>query len=230
MSLSSAPLPEFARRHIGPAESDIDHMLAVVGQPSLQALVDTAVPGLIRSQGALDLEAAESEAAVTAALRELASRNRVLRSMIGMGYYDTHVPPVVKRNVLENPAWYTAYTPYQPEISQGRLEALLNFQTVVSDLTGLPIAGASLLDEGTAAAEAMTLMRRSSKAPKDAVLLVDAETFPQTIAVMRTRATPLDLPLVVADLRSVSTAEDLAAAAGGRAVFGVLLQLSLIHI
>ncbi len=224
MSLSSAPLPEFARRHIGPAESDIDHMLAVVGQPSLQALVDTAVPGLIRSQGALDLEAAESEAAVTAALRELASRNRVLRSMIGMGYYDTHVPPVVKRNVLENPAWYTAYTPYQPEISQGRLEALLNFQTVVSDLTGLPIAGASLLDEGTAAAEAMTLMRRSSKAPKDAVLLVDAETFPQTIAVMRTRATPLDLPLVVADLRSVSTAEDLAAAAGGRAVFGVLLQ------
>jgi glycine dehydrogenase len=224
LSLSSAPLPEFARRHIGPAGADIDHMLEVVGQPSLQAMVDTAVPGLIRAQDALDLVAADDEAAVTAALRELAGRNTVLRSMIGLGYYDTHTPPVVKRNVLENPAWYTAYTPYQPEISQGRLEALLNFQTVVSDLTGLPIAGASLLDEGTAAAEAMTLMRRSSKAAKDAVLLIDSETFPQTIAVMQTRATPLDLPLVVADLSAVTSPQELTAAAGGRPVFGVLVQ------
>ena len=144
--------------------------------------------------------------------------------MIGLGYYGTLTPAVVQRNVLENPAWYTAYTPYQPEISQGRLEALLNFQTVVSDLTGLPIAGASLLDESTAAAEAMTLMRRSSKAPADAVLLVDGEVFPQTLGVVRTRAMPLRIPVVVTDLAGVTTADELRAAAGGAEVFGVLVQ------
>ena len=157
-------------------------------------------------------------------LREVAARNRRVTSMIGLGYYGTLTPAVVQRNVLENPAWYTAYTPYQPEISQGRLEALLNFQTVVSDLTGLPIAGASLLDESTAAAEAMTLMRRSSKAADDAVLLVDAEVFPQTLGVVRTRALPLRIPVVVADLTAVTTADDLRAAAGGAEVFGVLVQ------
>ena len=157
-------------------------------------------------------------------LRSLARRNHVLRSMIGLGYYGTVTPAVIQRNVLENPAWYTAYTPYQPEISQGRLEALLNFQTVVSDLTGLPTAGASLLDEGTAAAEAMTLMRRSSKAPADAVLLVDAQVFPQTLAVMHTRAVPLGLGVAVADLAGVDSAEALRAAAGDREVFGVIVQ------
>ncbi|MEP6630821.1 MAG: glycine dehydrogenase (aminomethyl-transferring), partial [Lapillicoccus sp.] len=128
---------------MGPSPKDVETMLAVVGQPSLDALVDAAVPGSIRSQRALRLDAAPSEAAVVRELRGLANLNSVMRSMIGLGYYGTLTPPVVQRNVLENPAWYTAYTPYQPEISQGRLEALLNFQTVVSDLTGLPIAGAS---------------------------------------------------------------------------------------
>ena len=144
--------------------------------------------------------------------------------MIGLGYYGTLTPAVVRRNVLENPAWYTAYTPYQPEISQGRLEALLNFQTVVVDLTGLTTAGASLLDESTAAAEAMTLMRRASKVGQDAVLLVDEHALPQTVAVIQTRARPLGLDTVVADLSAVTDAESLAAASGGRPVFGVLVQ------
>src|SRR5690606_26428633 len=147
---------------------------------------------------------APSEQAVLAELREIASRNQVLTSMIGLGYYGTQTPPVVKRNIFENPAWYTAYTPYQPEISQGRLEALLNFQTMVSDLTGLPIAGASLLDEGTAAAEAVALMRRNSKAPQAAVLVVDRHLLPQTLGVVTTRATPLGIDVVAADLEDVS--------------------------
>ena len=197
MSTSSTDLPAFAARHIGPREDDVAAMLEVVGRSSLADLVDTAVPGGIRGAEALDIEPAASEAAVLEELREVAARNRRVTSMIGLGYYGTLTPAVVQRNVLENPAWYTAYTPYQPEISQGRLEALLNFQTVVSDLTGLPIAGASLLDESTAAAEAMTLMRRSSKAPADAVLLVDTEVFPQTLGVVRTRALPLRIPVVV---------------------------------
>jgi glycine dehydrogenase len=147
-----------------------------------------------------------------------------MTSMIGLGYYGTITPAVIQRNVLENPAWYTAYTPYQPEISQGRLEALLNFQTVVSDLTGLETAGASLLDEATAAAEAMTLMRRSSKAAADAVLVVDQHVFPQTLAVMQTRAHPLGLGVVVADLAAVTSPEALRAVAGDRDVFGVVVQ------
>ncbi len=220
----NAEFAPFVQRHIGPTPSDVDAMLEVVGQPSLDALVDVAVPGSIRAERALRLEAAPSESAVIAELRGLASRNTVLRSMIGLGYYGTVVPPVVQRNVLENPAWYTAYTPYQPEISQGRLEALLNFQTVVSDLTGLPIAGASLLDESTAVAEAMTLMRRSSRAAADAVLLVDQHALPQSIAVMQTRATPLDIELVVADVSTIDSVESLRSAAGDRDVFGVVVQ------
>ena len=224
MSTSSTDLPAFAARHIGPREDDVAAMLQVVGRSSLADLVDTAVPGGIRGAEALHIEPAASEAAVIEELREVAARNRRVSSMIGLGYYGTLTPAVVQRNVLENPAWYTAYTPYQPEISQGRLEALLNFQTVVSDLTGLPIAGASLLDESTAAAEAMTLMRRSSKAPDDAVLLVDTEVFPQTLGVVRTRALPLRIPVIVTDLTGVTTADDLRAAAGGAEVFGVLVQ------
>ena len=216
-------LPPFAARHIGPSESDVEAMLAVVGQASLDALVEQAVPGQIRADRALRVQPAENESAVIDELRALAARNTVARSMIGLGYYGTVTPPVVLRNVLENPAWYTAYTPYQPEISQGRLEALLNFQTVVSDLTGLPIAGSSLLDEGTAAAEAMTLMRRSVKGAADAVLLVDAQVLPQTIAVLQTRARPLGLPIVVADLTGVTDVAGLRAAADAP-VFGVLVQ------
>ncbi|GAB3437911.1 aminomethyl-transferring glycine dehydrogenase [Phycicoccus ginsengisoli] len=220
----AADLPAFAGRHIGPSPDDVATMLAAVGHDSLDALVDHAIPGAIRAQGPLRVDAAASEAAVVEELRGLARRNHVLTSMIGLGYYGTLTPAVIQRNVLENPAWYTAYTPYQPEISQGRLEALLNFQTVVSDLTGLTTSGASLLDEGTAAAEAMTLMRRSSKATHDAVLLVDRHAFPQTIAVMQTRARPLGIDLVVADLAGVDSVESLRAAAGDRDVFGVLVQ------
>src|SRR5450759_4415467 len=168
-------------------------MLKVVGQPSLEAMLDTAMPGVIRNERALRLDAAPTEDAVIAELRALAARNTVLTQMIGLGYYGTITPPVIRRNVFESPAWYTAYTPYQPEISQGRLEALLTFQTLVIDLTGLPIAGASLLDESTAAAEAMTVMRRASKAPADAVLVLDRQMFPQSIAVVQTRAKPQGL-------------------------------------
>ena len=219
-----AGLAPFVQRHIGPTPSDVREMLAIVGQPSLDALVAVAVPGSIRAERALQLDAAPSESAVIAELRALASRNIVMRSMIGLGYYGTVVPPVVQRNVLENPAWYTAYTPYQPEISQGRLEALLNFQTVVSDLTGLDLAGASLLDESTAVAEAMTLMRRSAKSANDAVLLVDQHAFPQSIAVMQTRSAPLGIDLVVADVAGIDSVAALRSAAGERDVFGVVVQ------
>ncbi|WP_068312719.1 aminomethyl-transferring glycine dehydrogenase [Janibacter anophelis] len=221
---ASSPLSEFVGRHVGPRQDDVEQMLAAIGRPSLDALCDAAVPGAIRQTQALTIEASPSELAVVEELRGLAAKNTVLTSMIGLGYYGTVTPSVIQRNVLENPAWYTAYTPYQPEISQGRLEALLNFQTVVADLTGLQTSGSSLLDEGTAAAEAMTVMRRSSKAPKDAVMVVDANTFPQTQAVISTRAVPLGLDVVVADLTGVASADELRAAAGGREVFGVLLQ------
>ncbi|MDQ3357438.1 MAG: aminomethyl-transferring glycine dehydrogenase [Actinomycetota bacterium] len=222
--LPSGILADFVGRHIGPSERDLEAMLAVLGHDTLEDLVDAAVPQAIHSKTALQLQAAPSEQAVLDELRSLADRNTVHTSLIGMGYYGTHTPPVVRRNVLESPAWYTAYTPYQPEISQGRLEALLNFQTVVADLTGLPTAGASLLDEGTAAAEAMTLMRRSSKLADDAVLLVDEQVLPQTRAVVATRATPLGIETVTADLGVVQDADDLRAAAGDRAVFGVIVQ------
>jgi glycine dehydrogenase len=182
----------FARRHIGPAPADVAAMLDVVGYGSVDELMDAAIPESIRWRGRLDLPEAATEAQAIAELRELAGRNRVLAPMIGLGYYGTHTPAVIRRNVLENPAWYTAYTPYQPEISQGRLEALLNFQTVVEDLTGLPIANASMLDEGTAAAEAMSLARRSTKVAGN-VYLVDADTFPQTLSVIETRAEPLGI-------------------------------------
>ncbi|WP_225850590.1 aminomethyl-transferring glycine dehydrogenase [Streptomyces sp. HPF1205] len=208
----------FAHRHIGPDAEAQAKMLAHVGYGSLDELTDAAVPASIRGAEALDLPAARTEAEVLAELRALADRNQVLAPMIGLGYYGTFTPPVILRNVMENPAWYTAYTPYQPEISQGRLEALLNFQTVVADLTGLPTSGASLLDEGTAAAEAMALSRRVGKV-KDGVFLVDADTFPQTTAVLRTRAEPTGVEIVVADLRD-GIPDEIAE----RGVFGVLLQ------
>src|SRR5690348_4225235 len=164
-------------------------MLEAIGYTSLEDLLGDAVPASIREKLELTLPAAASEAGVAAELRALANRNQVLTSMIGLGYYDTITPPVIRRNVLENPAWYTAYTPYQPEISQGRLEALLNFQTMVEDLTGLPVAGASMLDESTAAAEAVALARRASR--RGDTVVVDADAFPQTLDVIRTRAKPL---------------------------------------
>ena len=222
--LDRTVLADFVGRHVGPRDSDTTDMLSTLGYDSLEALIDAAVPPAIRSTEPLSMQAAPSEQAVLAELRGIASRNRVFTSMIGLGYYGTQTPPVVKRNILENPAWYTAYTPYQPEISQGRLEALLNFQTMVSDLTGLPIAGASLLDEGTAAAEAVALMRRNSKVAQDAVLLVDQHLLPQTLGVLTTRATPLGIDVVPADLEQVTDAAALRSAAGDRDVFGVVVQ------
>jgi glycine dehydrogenase len=216
--------PDFVSRHIGPNHDDVAAMLKVVGQPSLEAMLDTAMPGGIRNERGLRLDAAPTEEAVIEELRALASRNTVLTQMIGLGYYGTITPAVIKRNVFESPAWYTAYTPYQPEISQGRLEALLTFQTVIVDLTGLKIASASLLDESTAAAEAMAVMRRASKVSDDAVLIVDQQMFPQSIAVVQTRAKPAGLTVVVADLTTVTSAQALTAMAGGKAVFGVIVQ------
>ena len=208
---SSAP---FTGRHIGPRDDEIARMLDTVGQHSLDALVAAAMPAGIRALDAMDLPPAVTEIGALEELRSLARRNRRLVQMIGLGYYDTVTPPVVVRRVLESPAWYTAYTPYQPEISQGRLEALLNFQTMVADLTGLPTANASLLDEPTAAAEAMTLMRRSVRGGPNR-LVVDADCLPQTIAVVQTRAEPLGIEVVVADLAAGLPDGDL---------FGVLLQ------
>ncbi|MFB6717762.1 MULTISPECIES: aminomethyl-transferring glycine dehydrogenase [unclassified Streptomyces] len=208
----------FEQRHIGPDAEAQSKMLAQVGYGSLDELTAAAVPDVIKSAEALRLPTARTEAEVLAELRALADRNQVLAPMIGLGYYGTFTPPVILRNVMENPAWYTAYTPYQPEISQGRLEALLNFQTMVAELTGLPTSGASLLDEGTAAAEAMALSRRVGKV-KNGVFLVDADALPQTIAVIETRAEPTGVEVVVADL-----ADGIPAEIAERGVFGVLVQ------
>ncbi|MFJ8579716.1 aminomethyl-transferring glycine dehydrogenase [Micromonospora sp. NPDC093277] len=190
---------QFADRHIGPDPGDERRMLETVGHSSVDELMDAAIPEVIRWHGTLDLPEPASEQEAIAELRALAARNTVAVSMIGLGYHGTHTPAVIRRNVLEDPAWYTAYTPYQPEISQGRLEALLNFQTMVTDLTGLATANASMLDEGTAAAEAMTLARRASKS-KSPVYVVDADALPQTIAVVSSRAEPLGIDVRVLDL------------------------------
>ncbi|HEX6967847.1 MAG TPA: aminomethyl-transferring glycine dehydrogenase [Micromonosporaceae bacterium] len=189
----------FVARHIGVDPDSRRRMLEVVGYGSVEELMDAAIPESIRWPGRLNLPPAAGEAQVTAELRRIAAGNRVAVSMIGLGYYGTHTPAVVRRNVLENPAWYTAYTPYQPEISQGRLEALLNFQTMVADLTGLPVANASMLDEATAAAEAMALARRASKSPSS-VYVVDADALPQTVAVVRTRAEALGVEVRLVDV------------------------------
>ncbi|MFE0592977.1 aminomethyl-transferring glycine dehydrogenase [Micromonospora echinospora] len=190
---------QFAARHIGPDPDSERRMLETVGYGSVEELMDAAIPEVIRWHGTLDLPAPASEREAIAELRALAARNTVAVSMIGLGYHGTHTPAVIRRNVLENPAWYTAYTPYQPEISQGRLEALLNFQTMVTDLTGLATANASMLDEGTAAAEAMTLARRATKTTSN-VYVVDADTLPQTVAVIAGRAEPLGIEVRVLDV------------------------------
>ena len=210
----SPPADEFVRRHIGPSDEDIAAMLEVVGVASLGDLIDSAVPESIRIRDRLALPAPSPEAAVLERARRIAERNEVYSSLIGIGYHGTIIPPVILRNVLENPGWYTAYTPYQPEISQGRLEAILNFQTMVSDLTGMDIANASLLDESTAAAEAMAMLHRVSKSTSES-FFVDADCHPQTVEVIKTRAAPLDIKVVIGDPE-----RDLV---GGEA-FGALLQ------
>ncbi len=188
----------FIGRHIGPREQQAGAMLQSLGYGSMEQLISKVVPETIAMQEPLALRDACSEVQAFTELKQLAKKNKIFRSFIGQGYYDTITPPVIQRNILENPAWYTAYTPYQPEISQGRLEALINFQTVISDLTGMDIANASMLDEGTAAAEAMSLCQRMSKS-KSNRFYVDQDCLPQTIEILRTRAEPLAIDIVVAD-------------------------------
>jgi glycine dehydrogenase len=200
------------RRHIGPSPSEMAAMLKVVGVASLDALIAETVPDSIRQKAALAWPALR-EHELLAKMREVAGKNRVMTSLIGQGYYGTVTPPAIQRNILENPAWYTAYTPYQPEIAQGRLEALLNYQTMVADLTGLPVANASLLDEATAAAEAMTMAERSAKS-KARGFFVDQNCHPQTIAVIRTRAMPLGIEVIVGDPAEMDAG----------AVFGAIFQ------
>ncbi|MES2238145.1 MAG: aminomethyl-transferring glycine dehydrogenase [Pseudomonadota bacterium] len=209
---------EFVARHIGPDEDEIQQMLAVIGVDSLTALIDATVPAAIRLNRPLDLPAPMPEQAALAKLRTIAEKNSVKKSYIGLGYYGTHTPPVILRNLFENPGWYTAYTPYQAEISQGRLEALINFQQMVIDLTGMEISNASLLDEATAAAEAMAMARRIAKVESNA-FFVDEGCFPQTIAVLKTRAAGFGFDLIF------GRPED----AGQHKVFGALLQYPNVH-
>ena len=214
MTVREEPATTFARRHIGPSSRDIAAMLETVGAKSLAALMDEALPPSIRQTAPLDLGQGLSETEALAHMQHLAAQNQVFTSLIGQGYSGTILPAVIQRNILENPAWYTAYTPYQPEISQGRLEALFNFQTMICDLTGLDVANASLLDEATAAAEAMALAERASSV-KTKAFFVDHEVHPQTLAVLRTRAEPLGWTLVTGDpLRDLDKAD----------VFGAVLQ------
>ncbi|WP_110994881.1 aminomethyl-transferring glycine dehydrogenase [Pseudomonas sichuanensis] len=189
---------EFIPRHIGPRQADIDAMLALTGHDSLDALIDSVIPASIKGSSVLELSNGQGEAEALAALKAIAGNNQLFRNHIGQGYYPCHTPTVILRNLLENPAWYTAYTPYQPEISQGRLEALLNFQTLISDLTGMQIANASLLDEATAAAEAMTFCKRLAK-NKAPAFFASQHCHPQTLDVLRTRAEPLGIEVVIGD-------------------------------
>src|SRR3978361_1686069 len=223
MTVNSKPAAEpattFARRHIGPSPRDVEAMLQAVGAKSLSALMSETLPSSIRQSAPLNLGPADlrtpmSETEALGHMSDLAAQNQVFISLIGQGYSGTILPAVIQRNILENPAWYTAYQPYQPEISQGRLEALFNFQTMICDLTGLDVANASLLDEGTAAPEGMALAERASQV-KTKSFFVDADVHPQTLAVLRTRAEPLGWNLVVGDpLADFGHAE----------VFGALLQ------
>ena len=208
----------FVSRHIGPNDAEIATMLGVIGHESLDAMTEAIVPGRIRLSTPLALPGSMTEVDALAKIRAIAGKNRVLRSFIGQGYYGTHTPNVILRNILENPAWYTAYTPYQAEISQGRMEALINFQTMCADLTGMEIASASLLDEATAAAEAMTLAKRSAKS-KSNTFLVFGDAYPQTIEVLRTRAEPLGIAIEL-----VNSAEEWQAAMDKGDFFGVLIQ------
>lgn len=207
MSSSPASSTPFVRRHVGPSPDDQRRMLKSLGLTSLDGLMSEAMPAAIRLKGQLDLPEGLSETEFLSKARQTAAKNKLFRSFIGQGYYDCNTPSVILRNILENPSWYTAYTPYQAEISQGRMEALLNFQTMVADLTGLPIANASLLDEGTAAAEAMALCRSVNRKTKSHVFVVDQDTFPATIEVVRTRANHLGIEVRVVDVDSYDFSE-----------------------
>jgi glycine dehydrogenase len=192
------PGANFIRRHIGPGDAEVSEMLTLLGAASLDEFIDKAVPKKLRARRPLELSPPKAERTALSYLRAMADRNEVYTSMIGMGYYGTITPKVILRNVLENPGWYTAYTPYQAEVSQGRLEALLNFQQMVIDLTGLELASASLLDEATAAAEAMAMTKRVAKSAANAFFL-DRDTHPQTIGVVETRARGFGFDIIIGD-------------------------------
>lgn len=215
MTINLGTANEFIARHIGPRSEDEQAMLATLGFDSLEAMTDAVIPASIKGTSVLGTDDGHSEADALAALKAIAGKNQLFKSYIGQGYYNTHTPAPILRNLLENPAWYTAYTPYQPEISQGRLEALLNFQTLISDLTGLPIANASLLDEATAAAEAMTFCKRLSKNKASNRFFASMHCHPQTLDVLRTRAEPLGIEVVVGDEQALDDASPF---------FGALLQ------
>src|ERR1700722_6515156 len=224
----AAPGADFARRHIGLDPDDMAEMLQIIGVSSVEELIDQTIPDAIRLRRPLRLGEALSETEALERLQAIASKNAVFTSLIGMGYYGTILPPVIQRNVLENPAWYTAYTPYQPEISQGRLEALLNFQTLVCDLTGMDMANASLLDEPTAAAEAMALARRVSRSKSNS-FFVDSNTHPQTVSVLRTRAEPLGWEVECVNLeRHLLTKECFGALIQYPGTFGAIPDLRVI--
>ena len=206
----------FPARHIGPTEAEIQEMLGVLGLASLDALIQATIPNNIRRNEPLNLHGQQTEHEVLKELKGLAQQNCVFRSFIGMGYYDCYTPHVILRNVLENPAWYTQYTPYQAEIAQGRLETLLNFQTMVADLTGLSLANASLLDEATAAAEAMAMSFSARKNKSSKVYLVESNVFDHTFNVLQTRAKPLGISLKRFTQSNLPNHDD---------VFGMLLQL-----
>lgn len=197
-SSALAPTDTFAHRHIGPSDTDIDEMLKSCGLSSLEELTDVTVPAHIRLNGKMTLEDPMSETEALAHLEQMISKNQVKKSFIGMGYYETITPGVILRNILENPGWYTSYTPYQAEIAQGRLEMLLNYQTMVSDMTGMPMANASLLDEATAAAEAMTMSFALTKGKRDK-FFIGKNCHPQTIALLQTRAEAVGIDIVVGD-------------------------------
>jgi len=207
----------FSSRHIGPRQNEIEEMLTTIGVSSLEQLIDETIPETIRLKRKLELDEPMSEFEFIKSLKAIAKKNKLFTSYIGMGYYGTITPPVIQRNILENPGWYTQYTPYQAEIAQGRLEALLNFQTMVVDLTGLPIANASLLDEGTAAAEAMTMLFNARKDEKQNAtkFFVSEECFPQTIDVLKTRSAPIGIELVIGNHQTMQFTDEF---------FGLLVQ------
>ena len=215
MTVNLSTANEFIARHIGPRQGDEQAMLNSLGFDSLEALSASVIPESIKGTSVLELGQGLSEAQALASIKAIAARNQLFKTYIGQGYYNCHTPSPILRNLLENPAWYTAYTPYQPEISQGRLEALLNFQTLISDLSGLPIANASLLDEGTAAAEAMTFCKRLSKNKGSHAFFASQHCHPQTLDVLRTRAEPLGINVVVGDERKLTDVSPF---------FGALLQ------
>ena len=206
---------KFVNRHLGPREEDITEMLKAIGVESVEKLIQETVPQSIRLTEKLEIDPPISEYKFIEHLKGLANRNKVYKSYIGLGYHPTHTPAVIQRNILENPGWYTQYTPYQAEIAQGRLEALMNFQTAVIDLTGLPIANASLLDEGTAAAEAMAMLHSVSKNKNANIFFVSEECFPQTIDVLKTRSKPLGIELLIGNHRTVELNDK---------IFGVFVQ------